>query len=41
MLRIENLEKDNQKALGDLEIQIGDSINERMKPSEKKLSSGR
>ena len=38
MLRIENLEKDNQKALGDLETQIGDSISQRMKPSEEKLS---
>ena len=37
MLRIENLEKDNQKALGDLETQIGDSISQRMKPSEDKL----
>merc|ERR1719209_2054635 len=36
-LRIENLEKDNQKALGDLETQIGDSISQRMKPSEDKL----
>merc|ERR1719347_1707555 len=38
MLRIENLEKDNQKALGDLETQIGDSISQRMKPTEEKLS---
>merc|ERR1711971_57851 len=37
MLRIENLEKDNQKALGDLQSQIGDSISQRMKPSEDKL----
>merc|ERR1719291_1676007 len=37
MLRIENLEKDNQKALGDLQTQIGDSISQRMKPSEDKL----
>ena len=38
MLRIENLKKDNQKALGDLETQIGESISQRMKPSEDKLS---
>merc|ERR1719305_1531455 len=37
MLRIENLEKDNQKALGDLQSQIGKSISQRMKPSEDKL----
>ena len=37
MLRIENLEKDNQKALGDLQSQIGESISLRMKPSEDKL----
>ena len=37
MLRIENLEKDNQKALGDLQSQIGESISQRMKPSEDKL----
>ena len=30
MLRIENLKKDNQKALGDLETQIGESISQRM-----------
>ena len=34
MLRIENLEQDNQKALGDLQSQIGESISQRMKPSE-------
>ena len=34
MLRIESLEKNNQKALGVLETQIGDSISQRMKPSE-------
>ena len=34
MLITENLEEINQKALGDLKTQIGDSISQRMKPSE-------